>query len=237
MMSSRILNHIHLPSEKELPLYLVRFFMIGIVGILLPVSRPLFVKLTPFVLIGCLALILFYEFTATRKRGTGYFITFVIIVYLLSLSVEIVGVNTGILFGHYRYGPTLGLQVAHTPIIIGISWLILILGSASISTGLSSFMGFAGTRYIDAVFRIITASFLTVSFDFILERVAPWMEMWSWQTPRIPGRNYLAWLLISLVFQSYYVLAKIQQRTRVAGNLFVLLFLFFLLLLLYIYFF
>lgn len=236
MLSSRILSSIRLPLEKDVPLYLVRFFMIGIVGILLPVSHSFFMYITPLVLMGCLAMILFYELTATRKRGTSYFITFSVTVYLVSLVVEMVGVNTGVLFGQYRYGATLGWQVAHTPLIIGVNWLILMLGAASISSGLSSFMGFSGTRYVDTIFRIFTGAFLAVSLDFLLERVAPWMDMWSWETARIPGRNYLTWLILSIIFQSYYVLGKIQQRTVIAGSLFVLLFLFFLLLFFYLMF-
>ena len=234
MQVSRLIAQIHLPSEKEIRLFLIRFFIVGLIGFALPVTQPLFRLLTPYTLLLSFLLILMYELTANRKRGVGYFLLFIGVVYILSFFVEVIGVNTGVLFGHYRYGNTLGVKIAHTPLLIGVNWVLLALGAAAVSNRLSSSLGFSETRYIGTIFRIITGAFLMLTVDFVLERVAPWMDMWSWQTVRVPGRNYLAWFLLSLIFQSYYVLVKIQQRTRIAATLFILEFFFLLLLFFYI---
>lgn len=230
----RLFTRIHMPSERDIPLFLLRFYVIGALGFMLPVLRPLFKMLTPFALLMCFALVLFYELTTTRKRGMSHFLIFIGVVYLISLLAEIVGVNTGVLFGPYKYGNGLGIKIWHTPLMIGINWILVTLGAAAISQRMSTLLGFAETRYVGAVFRIVVASFLMIMLDFLLERIAPWMDMWSWLTVRVPGRNYLVWLLLSICFQTYYVAGKIQQRTHVAAVLFLLQALFFLALLLFI---
>lgn len=234
MQLSRLITQIHFPSEKVVSLFLMRFYIVGLIGFALPILRPVFKLLTPYALFFSLLLILFYELTANRKRKVNYFLLYVGVVYVVSFAIEVIGVNSGVLFGHYQYGDTLGVKVAHTPLLIGVNWVVLALGAASISNRLSSVLGFSETRYIEVLFRIVTGVFLMVLVDIVLERVAPWMDMWSWQTVRVPGRNYLMWILLSFLFQGYYVLAKIQQRTRISANLFIMEFFFLFLLFLFI---
>ncbi|MGL4292533.1 MAG: carotenoid biosynthesis protein [Bacteroidales bacterium] len=193
--------------------------------------------MTPFVLLLNLTLILLYELTITRKRGTGYFITFVVTVFILSYLVEVFGVNTGLIFGRYTYEQGLGLQLFHTPPIIGVCWVILILGSASLSQGISTFVGFSPTRYVDGLFRVLIATFLMISMDLLLEKVSDWLDWWHWESVRVPGRNYLSWILLSLAYHIYYVVGRIQQRTYIAAILFVLQFIFVLFIFMYIRFF
>jgi putative membrane protein len=47
--------------------------------------------------------------------------------------LEVVGVKTGLIFGEYKYGSTLGIKLFEVPLIIGFNWVFVILGSISIS--------------------------------------------------------------------------------------------------------
>ncbi|MEG1586376.1 MAG: carotenoid biosynthesis protein [Bacteroidales bacterium] len=233
MIYPRLMSRIHVPSEKGIRLFLMRFYLVGALGFMLPFSYPLFVTLIPFALLFCLGIILYYELTANRKRKVTHFLVFISVVYFVSFLIEMAGVNTGLIFGSYQYGGGLGIQLFNTPLMIGVNWILVVLGSAGLAHRISTLLGFSETHYIDTFFRIIAASILMILFDVVLERTAPLLEMWNWNTPRVPGRNYLAWFALSFLFQSYYVGGKIQQRTRIASTIFLLQLLFFSLILLY----
>ena len=41
------------------------------------------------------------------------------LIFLLGLTVEIIGVNFSIFFGDYKYGNNLGIKIFDVPIVIG----------------------------------------------------------------------------------------------------------------------
>jgi len=45
------------------------------------------------------------------------------IIFIVGYLVEVIGVNTGILFGHYGYSLQMGPALLGTPLVMGISWL------------------------------------------------------------------------------------------------------------------
>ena len=92
---------------------------------------------------------------------------------MATLIIEIIGVNTGVLFGTYAYGPAFGPRILHTPVLIGLNWLILIYCSAAI----------VNHHFKQRISRLLAGSLLMVAYDLILEYVAPIMDMWSWDTP------------------------------------------------------
>ena len=48
------------------------------------------------------------------------------ICFAVGVSVEIMGINTGILFGDYTYGDVLGFKLRDVPVLIGVNWFIII---------------------------------------------------------------------------------------------------------------
>jgi len=176
----------YLRSRNLVPI-LVIYFSVGVAGMVVPVTRNLFQSLTPFSLLASLGLLLIHHGRFTRRFWIGAFIIFV-----AGIAVEAVGVTTGILFGEYSYGDTLGPQVFHTPLMIGVNWLLLVYCSLSITD-----------RYIDTpYFRAVTAAALMVVYDFALEPAAIRLDMWSWAGGAVPLQNYLAWFIIAFLLNS-----------------------------------
>ena len=99
---------------------LVIIHIVGIIGIHSPL-RDLFLMLTPFNLIMCIML-LFINHSNFNKS----FFLFCFITFFISFFIEVAGVFTGIVFGNYSYGKTLGLKALDVPIIIGANWMMLI---------------------------------------------------------------------------------------------------------------
>ncbi len=124
---------------------------------------------------------------------------FVSIVFVLSFALEIIGVNTGIIFGEYEYGKVLGIKVLGTPLIIGVNWFILVLGGIHI------------IQYVvphwQRIWKSILVGCLLVSLDFLIEPVAMNYDFWNWNGDQVPIDNYIVWFIASTIFAwiGYYM--------------------------------
>jgi putative membrane protein len=154
-----------------------------------------------------------------QKEFTGRFWTFCIIAILSGFFVEMAGVNTGLIFGHYQYGDVLGPGILGTPWIIGLNWFLL---SYCIICLLDFFIWPAWVKFF-------LATALMVGLDYLMEPVAMRLGFWSWEGGNIPVQNYVGWAALSaLIFLQPY-LNSFQRRNRVAAAAFLIQVLFFLL--------
>ncbi len=134
----------HIEKSTEILLWV---YGVGLVGMLLPFSRELFITITPLNLIFA-ALFLFYgRWPARRVLLTG------LVVFAASFLVEAVGVNSGKIFGSYSYGSALGPRLWNTPLIIGLNWFVLIYCTNVISRQLWHLMQNKFTRRGGAVLQ------------------------------------------------------------------------------------
>ncbi len=191
---------------------LVLYYAVGLGLYMIQDTRILFNRLTPLSLIASFAVILVFQSIWKWKTGIAF-----IIVFLSAVLIEIIGVQTGILFGSYEYGNALGIKVFDTPVIIGLNWLLLIYCTSAITNTLA----------ISRIARIFLGSGLMVMYDLVLEYVAPVMDMWSWETSYPGIRNFGMWFLVSLVFHSLFQLLDLRIENKPARYLFLIQFLFF----------
>jgi bisanhydrobacterioruberin hydratase len=183
---------------NKVRIFFVLFYLIGAAGILIPATRNWFTILTPMALLmSSLALAIYHQSKSSNTMG----LTFLFIL-LAGYFVEVIGVNTGIIFGEYKYGKTLGIKIFETPLLIGLNWLLLVYTSASLIQRTKL------PRYAGA----ILASLLMVTYDLVLEPVAPKINMWEWANPVAPLQNYIAWGLIALVF--HWLIARLKIPIR-----------------------
>jgi putative membrane protein len=114
-----------------------------------------------------------------------------LIVYSIGMIVELIGVNTSLLFGNYHYGENLGIKIIGVPLLIGINWVVLTFLTASISK-----------RYISNKWlAILTGSILMVGLDFFIEPIAPIFDFWHWAEGDAPLRNFIDWFIVSFILQ------------------------------------
>lgn len=198
---------------------IIVFYVIGIIGFSIKYTYSIFIHLTPVVLLMSLALLFYYD----RKNITTKTILFYVFIYISSLFIEMYGVNTGILFGDYTYGKGLGVKIIETPILIGINWVLMIYITSSIFTKLKP----------NFLSQVIIPSSLMISYDIIMERAAPKIDMWSWANDIIPLQNFLMWGGLAILFHSIRYILKIEINNKMATPIFiaqVLLFVFIILL-------
>ena len=114
------------------------------------------------------------------------------IVYLIGMLAEIIGTNTGILFGNYSYGNNLGPKIIGVPPLIGINWIVLTFLTATIARRVIHFKWLS----------IICGALLMVGLDFFIEPIAPIFDFWSWDEGVAPLKNFIHWFIVSLLMQA-----------------------------------
>nr|WP_262921385.1 carotenoid biosynthesis protein [Maribellus maritimus] len=168
---------------------------------LLPETFFIFKKLIPFaILLSVLALFFFHSHF--QKNDLIAFVS----IYILGFAAEVIGVNTGIIFGNYNYGESLGIELFNTPLMIGINWLLLIYISSSVARKLK----------INATLQILVASLIMLGYDLIIEQVSPVLDMWSWLEGNVPVKNYIAWFLLALLFHSILKILNVETKNKLA---------------------
>ncbi|MDX1446496.1 carotenoid biosynthesis protein [Lishizhenia sp.] len=155
-----------------------------------------------------------------RKNHSRKFYIYAFTIVLTGMVAEWIGVHTGHLFGNYSYGENLGVKIWDVPLIIGINWLVLTMGSTSI---------LAFTNW-PILLKAIASAALMTALDLLIEPVAIANEYWMWEGD-IPSFNYLSWFFISLVLHFGYFTLGLAEKNKVAVGLFCILSLFFLCLL------
>jgi uncharacterized membrane protein len=190
---------------------LIVMHLVGIAGLLSPVQEY-FRLLTPFNLMVSAFLLWIHHNDRSRK-----FLVFALVVFVLGFVVEVAGVNTGLIFGEYRYGVSLGPKVFGVPVIIGLNWLLIIYCVASL----------IDTIKIPVWSKVFLGSLLAVMMDMLIEPVAIRYDFWKWNTIAVPMQNYFGWFVTSMVMFSAYYLLKVKADNRLAlGYYFIQLFFF-----------
>lgn len=210
----------------------VLFHTIGLVG-LLYVEKNIFLEATAFNLLLSFGLLLWTQ----EEKNINFFLFFVIC-FAVGISVEVIGIHTGILFGDYAYGNVLGIKIRNVPVVIGINWFIIIYCSGiSIHTLLMKAINRISEdtgknpRALKALSVIVDGATLAVFFDWLMEPVAVKLGYWIWKGDgSIPVFNYICWFLISLLLLTAFHFLKFNKRNKFAVNLLLIQLMFFLLL-------
>ncbi|MEM0542586.1 carotenoid biosynthesis protein [Flavobacterium sp. j3] len=176
---------------------LIAFYVSGLIGILSNSQTIDFLSLTPLNLIVNMALLLVNHENGNLKQ---WFIF--LFIGVMGFLVELVGVNTGVIFGEYTYGETLGWKFVETPLIIGVNWIMLTY--AVVYT--------VGNRVNNTILKALICATILVALDFLIEPVAIAYDFWTWKNISIPIKNYIAWFCIGFVF--CYVLSYFKKETK-----------------------
>jgi len=199
-------------ANEGLPITFIVFYGIGLVLYFMPLTHDLFIRITPYTLVLVAAAIFSHHQEWNVK-------TMLVLagIFVVSTTIEIIGVSTGKLFGVYSYGEGLGVKIADVPIVIGLNWVFLVYASNSIISKYTS----------KNIPIIVGAASLMVLYDILLEKVAPLMDMWVFFKNDAPVSNFVVWFLMALFFNWAIQKFKIATLNRPARWLFFIQFVFF----------
>jgi putative membrane protein len=128
------------------------------------------------------------------------------VTYLTTMLLEIIGTNTGLVFGEYSYGNNLSMKILGVPVTIGLLWIIVILGSVSVANRLNL------KPYWSGLFLIL--------FDIPLEMIATNRGFWHFNEG-VSIMNFLVWGVIGVLFSYYLYGLKIKFASKTGSALFI----------------
>ena len=220
-------------SKYQIATFLaILFHLVGLIGILF-FDNPFFIESTPFNLLLSGALLVW-----TQEEKNKYFYFFVLLTFAVGFTVEVIGVNTGFLFGNYSYRKVLGFHWQKVPLVIGVNWFIVIyccgISMYSLLTRVIKKVAEktqAPPQVLKAISVITDGAILAVLFDWIIEPVAIKLGFWQWQgNGDIPLYNYVCWITISALLLTAFHFLKFNKQNKFAINLLLIQVMFFLLL-------
>jgi Carotenoid biosynthesis protein len=104
-----------------------------------------------------------------------------------------------LLFGTYHYSPDWVLMIDRAPVVIGLTWALIIAGAMRMTDALG-----VRRRYAPVV-----DSVLAISLDLAFDAVAIRMGLWTWRDigPEqgwfgVPAGNFYAWLFVTVGFST-----------------------------------
>jgi len=168
---------------------LVIFHLVGFWGLQFSSHPQDYQSLTPLNLLLTVALLFSFH-----KDWDSTFITFIVVVVVAGFTAELIGIHTGLFFGDYSYGESLGVKLWQVPLLIGVNWLLLVYVTGQIAN-------YVGTS---VWLKSLVGALLMLLLDIFLEPVATKYDFWKWAGGEIPDSNYIGWLVLSFLLQFYY---------------------------------
>ncbi|MES2430026.1 MAG: carotenoid biosynthesis protein [Bacteroidota bacterium] len=208
------------------------FHVIGIMGILFYDTQS-FINATPINLLLSFALLIW-----TEEDRNKYFWIFLLITVSAGFFVEVVGVNTGALFGDYGYGDALGYRYLNVPVIIGLNWFIIIYCSGiSLNIFLVKLINKLASesntppKRLKMISVIVDGATVAVLMDMVIEPAAIKMGLWKWGGDgSVPMYNYVCWFLFSILLLTIFQFCNFKKQNKFAVNLLLIQAMFFLIL-------
>ncbi|MGB0429123.1 MAG: carotenoid biosynthesis protein [Bacteroidia bacterium] len=196
--------------------WVIALFMIisvvGFVGILSTPFHDLTLSLTPYNLWFLLGVLLFFHQKWYLKEAV-----WMLLVFVVGFFIEVLGVKTGVIFGEYSYGKTLGIKLFEVPITMGVNWLLMSYTSVKLITQIKA----------PAVVKGLLAGLIMVSIDFVMEPVAIEFDFWTWSESKIPIKNYIAWFAVGSFLNILYFNISTVSLNKISMSLFLYLIAFF----------
>lgn len=174
-------------SWNKINIIVILLFILHLVGgvaLSMDSVKSIFLALSPFNLALTFGLLIW-----GNDDFSFNFFKVISVLFLIGFFVEVLGVYSGLLFGEYHYGKTLGFQFLEVPLIIGVNWVLLIVSSFAVSSYFVS----------NSIFKVLLSSIIMVLLDLMIEPVAIRLDFWHWQAEVIPLQNYLMWFLVALL--------------------------------------
>ncbi len=200
------------------PVFLKRFLIVlyasGLIGMHIPAVSATFISLVPLTF-WFTGFICFWYFPKPSIQAYVLLAAIAVAAWML----EVAGVRTGQIFGEYAYGRTLGYQVIHVPITIGINWILLVMVTGAVV---------AEWNVGGKIGRAALGAGLMTALDVLIEPVAVHFDFWQWNNNHIPVQNFIAWWVASFFFQWVYISADLPVKSSLFRLIAALQFLFFL---------
>ena len=188
---------------------LAYFIVANTVGYWLPLPAP---GDTGFVLVFTAFSLLHAGLVLGGRRLLLFFGLSVVISYVM----EEMGVRTGWIFGHYHYGDMLGFKLGHVPVLIPLSWFMMIYPSWVVARALLG--GVDVRRPAGMVILALLAAVVMTGWDMVMDPPMAAAGNWVWEGGGpyfgVPVHNYFGWVLTTfLIYFAFDAASRVRARS------------------------
>lgn len=231
------MQKVSLPIKKNIAIFIaILFHLSGAIGILFTPYKDWFIANTPLNLLLMTALL----FWVQERKNIGFFLFF-IMCFLVGMGTEMIGVNTGRLFGNYHYGTILGKKLNGVPFLIGINWFMVVFCAGVLMSKVTNWveekydsLGVRLKPSLKTFSLIFDGAILATLFDYHLEPVAIKLSFWQWKLGTPPLFNYICWFAISANLLWLFKILHFHKDNQFAVHLLIIQALFFITLQVYL---
>jgi len=203
-------------NSTIITIVLLIFYAIGTIGIIL---NPLnFARLTPLNLLLTMVAVMWMH----PVKNIFFFVQ-LLFLFFASYSLEYVGVNTGLIFGKYTYGESLGIKIGNTPLLIGINWIIVIYSSLHLVQTASKKLNIK----VNALTAAAIGGLLMVILELLIEQVAPKLDFWAFENLEVPLQNYTAWFFFGFTFCFWLIKSGLISDNPIGWRVYIIQMVFF----------
>lgn len=160
---------------------------------------------------------------AIYKLGLRHALVFVALAASISLAFEAVGVATGAIYGPYHYTDKLGPQAFGVPLIVPVSWFMVIYPSYTLANYLADGCMVSKPRPSPARLIGLTtlSAMLMTAWDLAVDPQMVMYGHWVWHVEGayfgIPVQNFVGWLATTLTVYLVYRVLESRWPPRPQG--------------------
>ena len=156
------------------------------------------------------------------RLGWRNALVFFSLAFGVGLALEAVGVATGWIYGGYHYSSRLGPQLLGVPVLIPMSWFMVIYLAYSLSERLAG--PWAQARAPGRVLvNVLLGAVVATAWDVVADPQMAKSKLWIWDQPGaffgVPVQNFAGWLATAgLVLGLYAALSRRWPPRSVGEN-------------------
>ncbi|MFZ2097146.1 MAG: carotenoid biosynthesis protein [Anaerolineales bacterium] len=136
--------------------------------------------------------------------------------FVVAFSAEALGVNYGLVFGHYYYTPILGISLFGVPLLAALAWEPIVYAAFCLSDMLSARVSSITSLSAQKSSPILAAAIgalATTAWDLMIDPIAVSQGWWVWVgggpyvpyvANGVPIQNFLGWLGVAFVINLIY---------------------------------
>jgi uncharacterized membrane protein len=162
------------------------------------------------------ALLVFVVWHAVLTKGWKRSLLMFGLSFFVAFTAEALGVNYGLVFGHYHYTNALGVSLFGVPFLAALAWEPIVYAAFCASDMLSQRLASTLPRSINWSNNLWIAAmgaFATTAWDMMIDPIAVSQGWWVWEgggpyvpyvANGVPIQNFIGWLGVAFVINLIY---------------------------------
>jgi uncharacterized membrane protein len=162
------------------------------------------------------ALLVFVIWHAILTKGRKRSLVMFSLSFVIAFGAETLGVNYGLVFGHYYYTSALGVSLFGVPFLAALAWEPIVYAAFCLSDLLSSnaigMVGISNRKFL-SIWAAAIGALATTAWDLMIDPIAVSQGWWAWVgggpyvpyvANGVPIQNFLGWLGVAFVINLIY---------------------------------